>query len=196
MLSFAWNKHNGTIPRMHNSMKVKSNQQGKADWSSETWYVSRLWRRSEVKWSYLPSATFPTWPSTPHYYSDQANHCTWPGFEPRTSQLWSKCSPDWANEARYAYRATGTRQVQNWSEMISEQMGEPRFWHVINKIAIVSTKILNCCWHPIWLRIFNLKCYCMGCVCKELHTSNICSLLVMENMSSHSPNYSRVHYEQ
>ncbi len=22
------------------------------------------------------------WPSIPHYYSDRATHCTWPGFEP------------------------------------------------------------------------------------------------------------------
>ncbi len=27
------------------------------------------------------------------------DHCTWPGFVPRTSQL--KCSPDWANEAQH-----------------------------------------------------------------------------------------------
>ncbi len=32
--------------------------------------------------------------------SNQATHCTWLGFELRTSQFGSKCSPDWANEAR------------------------------------------------------------------------------------------------
>ncbi len=30
----------------------------------------------------------------PHYYSDWDTHCTWPGFEPRTSQFRRNCSPD------------------------------------------------------------------------------------------------------